>query len=205
MMAWANRIPRRLAAPLLAIWPAADVTITGLRLAESYDRSDIWSVVVSVFLAPTAFWAGALLLAWTAPRIFSPPRSRLLSRALDTVGLLLLTLMLAYFLALWGYVITNRRMPNPEAVIFLLDNAARVPQHLLQTANTYVGTCLRGAFDSRNRMGCDSRPDAGDNSRTPLPRGVGGWALLDFLFAALPTGLGSSPRPSPCPPRQRNA
>lgn len=194
MMAWANRIPRRLAAPLLAIWPAADVTITGLRLAESYDRSDIWSVVVSVFLAPTAFWAGALLLAWTAPRIFSPPRSRLLSRALDTVGLLLLTLMLAYFLALWGYVITNRRMPNPEAVIFLLDNAARVPQHLLQTAPilTLALACAALLIAAIAWVAIRALTPVTIVER-PCRVALAGGLCLIFSFVALPTGLGSSP------------
>ena len=191
MFAWVTRIPQGLAVAWLAMWPLADVLVTGARTAVANDGNDLWSVIVSVLLAPLAFWGGAFLLAWTVVRACSVLRFRLLCRVLDLAGLLILAAMFAYFLALWGYVISNRRMPNPEAVVFLLDNAARVPQHLLQTA-PILTIALAGAallLAVFTRVALRTPALTGHPGRAAL---AGGLSLV-ASFLSLPAGIDPSP------------
>jgi arylsulfatase A-like enzyme len=135
LIRWAApRIPPRVAVVWLGLWPLLDAVASGIRIAASSDSWSLWPVLVSALIAPIAFWGGAFLLVWSVIRAFSSLRSRPLQYLLALVWLTILVLVHAYFLALWSFVFSNRRMPNPEAVVFLLDNASRVPQHLLQTA-----------------------------------------------------------------------
>ena len=176
------------------MWPVADVLVTGARTVVSNDSNGLGYVIVSVLLAPMAFWGGVFLLTWTAIRICSALRFRLPSRVLDLGGLLILAAMFAYFLALWGYVIANRRMPNPEAVVFLLDNAARVPQHLLQTAPiltiALAAAALLLAVFTRIAIRTLTPPAlTGHPGRAAL---AGGLSLV-ASFLSLPAGLDPSP------------
>jgi hypothetical protein len=81
-----------------------------------------------------AFWMGAFLLAWVLRRFLSRLAVSPLRSGLALVWWSVLALAHAYFVALWGFILVSRHLPNPDAGVFLLDNASRVARHLLQTA-----------------------------------------------------------------------
>jgi arylsulfatase A-like enzyme len=103
-------------------------------MAEPSGRFGNPQLAMLAFVSQLAFWMGAFPLAWVLRRYLSRLSVKSLRAGLLLCWWLLLALTHAYFLALWGFILVNRRLPNPDAVVFLLDNASRVPHHLLQTA-----------------------------------------------------------------------
>lgn len=124
----------RIALVWLLMLPAADVVLAWLYMTAPGARFGDWQSAMLALVSQLVFWTGAFLLAWALRRLL--PRMGVKSlRAVLLLGWWsVLALAHAYFLALWGFILLNRRLPNPDATLFLLDNASRVPQHLLQTA-----------------------------------------------------------------------
>lgn len=114
----------------LFVYPVGDLA-AALRAAAQVP-ADTTSLVLDA-LAGVAFWFGTFLLCSIA-----------LSRVDALTGILrivgawairgVLLLLAGYSLLLWGAVYATGYWPNPAAVSFLLENASRVPQHILQTS-----------------------------------------------------------------------
>lgn len=121
-----------LAVAWLLLFPLADFLLAWHWIPAPVSADAVPGSSTMGGLTVASFWGGIWLLALAAARRFAV-RDRL-SRILRPVGLAMLFAFHAYFLMLWAYLATARQRPNPDAAVFLFDNAARVPHHLLQTA-----------------------------------------------------------------------
>ena len=65
-----------------------------------------------------------------------------LKRLLRGFLAVLITLIAAYLVFYWSFVLANGFAPSDDAVVFLFQNLERLPQHILQTSPAMAGTFL---------------------------------------------------------------
>lgn len=82
------------------------------------------------------FWFGCLLTLRFATDLIDAANGRIGGVLLSALTRLTTTAAILYFLLTWSFALTHGHQPNPDALVFLSDNLARLPQHVLQTSPT---------------------------------------------------------------------
>lgn len=95
-----------------------------------------------------AFWIAFFLLLRAVSAFIERRDAGILRRSMHAVLHLALWAFHLYLLLVWSHVVTNGSLPNPVVVEFLLENAARIPQHVLQTAPLLTIVALLAAWGS---------------------------------------------------------
>jgi arylsulfatase A-like enzyme len=151
----------------LALLPALDiVTIlygSSPRATES-NGGDLAGLAVRV-ATTILFWAGLYVILALLSRAFATrPKGMLLLVARVSVTAIVACVLL-YHGALWAFVLANGHPPTTEALVFIRDNAAQIPAHILQTAPIMalasiavagLGALLVTALVDRTRHSLDS-------------------------------------------------
>lgn len=120
----------------LWLFPAIDVGLyTWLALSDATQPA---SITVSTLFLNTAsrlfFWFGCLLSLRFATSLIDAANGRIASVMVAAIARLATTAAILYFLLTWSFALTHGHRPNPDALTFLSDNLARLPQHVLQTS-----------------------------------------------------------------------
>lgn len=120
----------------LALLPIVDVVLVGVFPPQIRAEGVTAVLLIYAFtiLGTLIFWVGAFLLAQQVLSRVEDLRWRGMRLILRSGIRMFLCGFHLYFLLLWIYIVASGHPPNPEAIVFLMDNMARVPQHLLQTS-----------------------------------------------------------------------
>ena len=129
------RLYRRILIGLLVALPCVDVAmiVYSSGLYPGGSRNGGSTVVLVDALSAMCFWVALCALARIVFAL-QAANTGVLARIGGGGFLLLLAIIALYHGLYWGFIAANGHRPSPDALVFLADNALRLPHHIFQTA-----------------------------------------------------------------------
>jgi arylsulfatase A-like enzyme len=110
------------------------VTVRGMpSIPQPFQLVEITTPLAAI-LATSCLWAALFLATRLVLRAINGIDSAFARVTATMLVGAAATAVVLYHLLIWSFVVMNGHLPSPDVIVFVLDNLARVPQHVLQTA-----------------------------------------------------------------------